>query len=244
MFQPRSYNNFPKEPAKRQNKQQNPKGCCCKRSQCIKNYCDCYQSMTTCSVYCKCIGKSCQPAISKAILEHQFTGCRNTEERLALADPPKKSALTAKRERAAALSAKAAAAAAKAGINIHMKPAPGSASYVVERMTEQLAIPAPVKSQEVKLPAGDLDSFITFAPPNATTLVNKPQQAVPTVSQTPVPPKDGNILKQPVNAAMLECVLIQAADAEAVGLNEAQVAQVVIYEFARNLQAIINVYGL
>lgn len=174
-----------------------------------------------------------------------FIGCRNTEERLALADPPKKSAQTAKRERAAALSAKAAAAAAKAGINIHMKPAPGSASYVVQRITEQqLTIPAPVKSQEVKLPAGDLNSFITFAPPNATTLVNQPQQAVPMVSQTPVPPKDANILKQPVNAAMLECVLIQAAEAEAMGLNEAQVAQVVIYEFARNLQAVVDVYGM
>lgn len=32
------------------------KGCCCKRSQCIKNYCDCYQSMVICSKFCRCVG--------------------------------------------------------------------------------------------------------------------------------------------------------------------------------------------
>lgn len=38
------------------------KGCHCKRSGCLKNYCECYEAKITCSKSCKCIG------------------CRNTEE--------------------------------------------------------------------------------------------------------------------------------------------------------------------
>lgn len=181
---------------------------------------------------------------------NQFTGCRNTEERLALAVPPKKSALAAKRERAAALSAKAAAAAAKVGINIHLKPAPGSASYAVQRVAEQVPpattatiAAAPAKPQVIELPQVDLNNIVVLPPPNAAALAKKQQQAVLAVPQVPVPLKEVNILKQPVNAALLDCVLIQAAEAEAVGLNEAQVGQVVLYEFARNLQAVINVYA-
>lgn len=180
---------------------------------------------------------------------NHFTGCRNTEERLAMTVPPKKSTLTAKRERAAALSAKAAAAAAKAGINIHMKPAPGSASYAMQRLAEQVPpatttiAAAPAKPQVIELPQVDLNNIVVLPPPNAAALAKKPQQAVPVISQIPAPLKEVNILKQPVNAALLDCVLIQATEAEAVGLNEAEVGQVVLYEFARNLQAVIKVYS-
>lgn len=33
------------------------KGCNCKRSGCLKNYCECYEAKVTCSGICKCIGK-------------------------------------------------------------------------------------------------------------------------------------------------------------------------------------------
>ncbi|XP_034471652.1 protein lin-54 homolog [Drosophila innubila] len=236
MSQTRSYNNFAKEPTKRQVKQQTPKGCCCKRSQCIKNYCDCYQSMATCSIYCKCIG------------------CRNTEERLAVPTPPKKSAQIAKRERAAALSAKAAAAAAKAGINIHLKPAPGSAAFVGQQFSNQVQpsvvalTPQKPAPDAIQLPAADLYNVITLPPPSAAALGKKPQlSTTPTTTTnpnpTPVPPKDVNIFKQPINAALLECLVIQAVEAEDLGLTEVQVGKVIFHEFTRSLKSIIKVYS-
>ncbi|EDW65068.1 protein lin-54 homolog isoform X1 [Drosophila virilis] len=224
MSQVRSGNYFNKEQSKRQPKQQAPKGCCCKRSQCIKNYCDCYQSMAICSIYCKCIG------------------CRNTEERLAVATPPKKTALAAKRERAAALSAKAAAAAAKAGINIHLKPAPGSAAFAGQQFGAAAQPVAPTP-QILQLPDLDLENIITLPPPNAAIAVKKPQPAQLFASQPSTPPKEVNVCKQPVNVALLECILVQAAEAEELGLNEVQVGKVILHEFARGLQAIIKVYN-
>ncbi|KAH8263032.1 hypothetical protein KR044_003365, partial [Drosophila immigrans] len=195
------------------------KGCCCKRSQCIKNYCDCYQSMTTCSIYCKCIG------------------CRNTEERITTSTPAKKSAQIAKRERAVTQSAKAAASAVKEGTNIHLKPAPGSAAYAVQ---QQKIVPQLPPAAAIQLPDVDLDNVITLPPPNANIQAKKLQVVQSAINPLPAPPRDVNVLNPTNNAALLECVVIQALEAEDFGFNEQHVGKLVFHEFARNLEAILK----
>lgn len=180
-------------------------------------------------------------------------GCRNTEERLAVATPPKKTALATKRERAAALSAKAAAAAAKAGINIHLKPAPGSAAFNGQQFGAGAQAPAAATpAQILQLPDLDLENIITLPPPNAATATATKKlppapvqgQSLFFTSQPLTPPKEVNVCKQPVNVALLECILVQAAEAEELGLNEVQVGKLILHEFARGLQAIIKVYDV
>jgi len=39
-----------------QAERQHTKGCNCKRSGCLKNYCECFEARITCSQNCKCIG--------------------------------------------------------------------------------------------------------------------------------------------------------------------------------------------
>lgn len=36
------------------NQKKNNKGCSCKKSQCLKKYCECYNLGRICSRYCKC----------------------------------------------------------------------------------------------------------------------------------------------------------------------------------------------
>ncbi|XP_030380651.1 CRC domain-containing protein TSO1 [Scaptodrosophila lebanonensis] len=234
---------------KRQPKGQQPtyKGCCCKRSQCIKNYCDCYQSMAICTKFCKCIG------------------CRNTEVRKVVNSGPVKSASSAKRERAAAMTAKAAAAAAKAGIDVSAKagmgPMPnvlGSAAGPGFMCGLQMpygfmnAQPSPAMNlvpgpnvmnmpAMTPFPAQPFIPQITTMAPVAVVSGARPSQfnglAKP---QLPPEPTDTNILTPQINAALLDCMYMQAADAEEAGLEEVEVGQLVMHEFACGLTSIMS----
>ncbi|KMY88311.1 uncharacterized protein LOC27206825 [Drosophila simulans] len=208
------------------------KGCSCRRSQCIKNYCDCYQSMAICTKFCRC------------------TGCRNTEVR-ELVDPNSvaKNSNAAKRQKAAAMSAKAAAAAAKAGIDVQGK--------VIQVAASTLALPGKALMTPTKFVLADgkpqmASSHINPIPisrPIATAAT--PARAVKQPADTLVPVnliipvlqddrKERNLFVQPVNAALLECMLIQATEAEQLGLNELQVCQLVLEEFLRGYKNILE----
>jgi len=52
--------------------------------------------------------------------------------------------------------------------------------------------------------------------------------------------RDRNLFVQPVNASLLECILIQATEAEQLGLTELQVGQLVLAEFIRGYKDILE----
>ncbi|KAH8240840.1 hypothetical protein KR026_005975, partial [Drosophila bipectinata] len=208
------------------------KGCCCKRSQCIKNYCDCYQSMVICSQFCRCVG------------------CRNTEVRKAVdSSAPAKNS---KREKAAAMSAKAAAAAAKAGIHVPVKqivgPGPGISGKLFGLPPGQIPAAIPVtlnkKPQQVQLATGGRDAIpvtrLHFNGPASVRAIKASvqPQSVAMVNPAKIERESPNFFSQPVNAALLECVLVQATEAEQMGFNDVQVGQLILMEFMRGLKAI------
>ncbi|XP_017082379.2 protein tesmin/TSO1-like CXC 2 [Drosophila eugracilis] len=205
------------------------KGCCCKRSQCIKNYCDCYQSMAICTKLCRCIG------------------CRNTEVRkLVDSNFGGKNSTAAKRQKAAAMSAKAAAAAAKEGIQVPMKVL--QAGVPVVGFPEKLqAVPLPFV-----LPASQQPTVvpikIVVPPPIAISSaeVKVIKASVEPITETPSIPvkldnrRERNLFVQPVNCALLDCMIIQAMEAEELGLMEIQVCQLVLVEFMRGYKEILE----
>ncbi|KAH8248682.1 hypothetical protein KR032_002141 [Drosophila birchii] len=209
------------------------KGCCCKRSQCIKNYCDCYQSMMICTQFCRCVG------------------CRNTEERMAV-EPrtPSRNSNVVKRDRAAAMSAKAAAAAAKEGINIPVKSGPNNSAPIAIMPVKQPKAMAPINVirmapetfnivlQQVStmpphlMPMGDSET--EEIPETPDTAMNPQDPEVEPISMEP-PDKDfhqtHNLFASEINEAQLICSLIQGSEAEELGLNHNQVGRLAVVEF-------------
>ncbi|XP_017006950.2 uncharacterized protein tomb [Drosophila takahashii] len=203
------------------------KGCCCKRSQCIKNYCDCYQSMAICTKFCRCIG------------------CRNTEVRKVVdSNSGAKNPSAVKRQKAAAMSAKAAAAAAKAGINVQMKGLQAEGSGVRLPVKPQ-ASPAPfgfvTGQQPIAVPINVPRPIATGSAP--VRIIKPPVEPLPVAPIVPVrldDRRERNLFVQPVNASLLECILIQATEAEQLGLSQLQVGQLVLAEFMRGYKEILE----
>ncbi|XP_039489632.1 protein tesmin/TSO1-like CXC 3 [Drosophila santomea] len=202
------------------------KGCCCKRSQCIKNYCDCYQSMAICTMFCRCID------------------CRNTEVRkLVDSNSGAKNSSAVKRQKAAAMSAKAAAAAARAGIGVQVKglPVGGSAVALPGKAPPNFGLVAGKQPMAVPMNIPISRPMATSATP--ARVMKHPAETQPANVIIPVRQDDRrerNLFVQPVNAALLECMLIQATEAEQLGLNELQVGQLVLDEFLRGYKKILE----
>ncbi|XP_017151680.2 uncharacterized protein LOC108161833 [Drosophila miranda] len=252
------------------------KGCACKRTSCIKNYCDCYQSMKICHEFCKCVD------------------CKNSVERPLVTDNlPKNS----RRQRASAVAAKAEAAALKVGL----KPASTTPSKVIvqgkrNQPGDQPIIPLGVrivpKPTPMKLlpdkPRGMPQEPVSFqmpqpqhqlkqltneprhhvvpkvrpdqdrlmshsmpesqawcgSPPQSSVIVSSPSCCEVTEAEKEnteeKKSKEANLFIKPVNVTLLECMLIQATEAEQLGLSDIQVGQLVLNEFFKGLQIIYD----
>ncbi|XP_022224515.2 uncharacterized protein LOC111075504 [Drosophila obscura] len=258
------------------------KGCACKRTSCIKNYCDCYQSMRTCHEYCKCLD------------------CKNTVERPVVTDNPPKNS---RRQRASAVAAKAEAAAVKAGLKPAITPVAvvTPAKVIIQGKRNQpgdqpiipLGVRTAPKSTPMKLlpnkPRGgmpqvpvtlqmlqsqhqlkhlpneapqhvapkfrpDQDTLMSQATmPESQAWSGSPPQssamiiASPSSSKPKEPEKENkdektrkelNLFIQPINSTLLQCMMVQATEAEQLGLNEIQVGQLVLCEFVQGLKLI------
>ncbi|XP_034666222.1 uncharacterized protein LOC117900108 [Drosophila subobscura] len=249
--------------APKQPKDATIKGCACKRTSCIKNYCDCYQSMRTCHEFCKCLD------------------CKNTVERPVVTDiPPKHS----RRQRATAVTAKAEAAVLRAGLKPATEVAPAVLpaqeitmpgeqpismlgvrtapnSTPIKRLSNKpLQVPKPPQQRLVHLPNGAPQHFLpapkfrsdqdrlmsqpwSCSTPKSTAVImasprgSKPQKPVMEKKEEQKP-KELNLFNQPINMTVLHCMLVQAIEAEQLGLNELQVAQMVLSEFVHGQQLI------
>ncbi|EDW75999.1 uncharacterized protein Dwil_GK14905 [Drosophila willistoni] len=234
-----------KRSARGQAQQPTIKGCSCKRSQCIKNYCDCYQSMAVCSKHCRCIG------------------CRNTQERKNVAPPPK--ATAAKRDRGAALTAKAAAAAAKVAKAATSQPVKVSGKSVITRVVSQPApLPRKYTSATALVPSKAIEQSLIKAQQEpkvgvieenssgGTLKANaSPGEAKATTTGEPVTvkkepkepkikePAGSKIFFRPINAALFDLMYVQAIEGEQMGLNEVHIGHLVFHELTRAINTIL-----
>lgn len=150
------------------------------------------------------------------------------------------------------MSAKAAAAAAKAGIHVPMKHIPGSGPGVPGKPfgfpPGQIPAAIPMnmnkKSQQAQLAAAGREGIPLVRPHlngsasvRAVKAAGQPQ-SVGMVNPVKIERQQPNFFSQPVNAALLECVLVQATEAEQMGFNDVQVGQLILLEFMRGLKAI------
>lgn len=52
-----SFNRSKKSGSAEEQQRLHQRGCNCKRSGCLKNYCECYEAKIGCSANCRCLGK-------------------------------------------------------------------------------------------------------------------------------------------------------------------------------------------
>ncbi|KRJ98099.1 uncharacterized protein Dyak_GE18995, isoform B [Drosophila yakuba] len=177
-------------------------------------------------------------------LHHVLSLHWNTEVRkLVDSNSGAKNSSAVKRQKAAAMSAKAAAAAAKAGIGVQAKglPVGGSAVALPGKAPPNFGLVAGKQSMAVPMNIPISRPMATSATP--ARVMKHPAETQPANAIIPVRQDDRrerNLFVQPVNAALLECMLIQATEAEQLGLNELQVGQLVLDEFLCGYKKILE----
>ncbi|XP_055625937.1 protein lin-54 homolog [Toxorhynchites rutilus septentrionalis] len=192
---------------------QHTKGCNCKRSGCLKNYCECYEAKIPCSGNCKCIG------------------CRNTEQY----------AKEYEYASGGAVGGEVVAAGIDTDVKSVFGDLEKRLQSGDEKMAEGVAVCAGAGTTSTSLAApvaGNAPG--PSGTSTATAGMKRSLSAEPDLTQLPPSKQPYNFMTPDVIEATVQCMIAQADECQKRGCNIRTAERMILEEFGRCLVEIID----